>query len=361
MKVLELCYKNYRNLKDGKFIPSDKINVIYGDNAQGKTNLLEAIWIFTGGRSFRGTKDSDLIKFNEKESRIFLKVLSREREKDLEIKVSSKKRKVLINSVEKRSAIELVGKFCSVIFAPNHLMLVKGGPALRRKFLDTAICQVTPKYAKFISNYNHVLNQRNSLLKDIKKHPELIDTLDIWDDRLAVYGVEIISKRIQYVNHLKEFSKFFHEGISSKKEILSLEYENSFKENMDLTKENFKEGLIKARNTDIALKCTTFGPHRDDLKILINKKSAKLFASQGQQRSAVLALKLAEAEIFKKVFNVSPVILLDDVMSELDEKRQDFILNSISENQVFITCCEPISALKLRNGKSFRVASGEFF
>lgn len=361
MKVLELSYKNYRNLKDGNFIPSDKINVIYGDNAQGKTNLLEAIWIFTGGRSFRGTKDIDLITFDKKESRIFLKVFCEKRNQELEIEVSQKKRKVLVNSIEKRSAIELVGKFCSVIFAPNHLMLIKGGPALRRKFLDTAICQVVPKYAKFISSYNHVLNQRNSLLKDIKKHPELIDTLDIWDDRLSVYAVEIIFQRIQYVNYLKEFSRGFHEGISSKKEILTLEYETSLKENSDLNKENFKAGLLRSRSADIALRCTTFGPHRDDLKILINKKSARLFASQGQQRSAVLALKLAEAEIFKKIFNVSPVILLDDVMSELDEKRQDFILNSISENQVFITCCEPTSALNLKNGKSFRVSSGEFF
>lgn len=360
MKVLELFYKNYRNLKDGKFIPSDKINVIYGENAQGKTNLLESIWIFTGGRSFRGTKDSDLIRFGEKFLDVSLNIFSEGRNQELKIEVFEKKRKIKINSLEKSSPVDLVGKFCAVIFSPNHLMLIKDGPIIRRKFLDAAICQVKPGYAKLIAKYNHVLRQRNALLKDIKYHSELLDTLDIWDENLIIYAQSIIKTRLQYVDYLKKFSQEFHAGISSQKEVLDVRYEiSNFSQDCDLGLEFFRERLKSTRKLDVTFGCTNFGPHRDDLKISLNEKSAKLFASQGQQRSIVLAIKLAEAEIFKKVFKKTPVILLDDVMSELDEHRQDFILNSIKENQVFITCCEPTAAIKLQNGQSFRVFDGE--
>lgn len=363
MRVLELECKNYRNLRIGKFFPDSKINVIHGNNAQGKSNLLEAIWIFTGGRSFRGTKDSDIVKFKEKRMETTLKLEKEDRVQELKIELFDKKRKVSINSVAKSSPAELVGNFCSVVFSPTHLALIKDGPSLRRKFLDTAICQIKSSYAKILFNYNHVLAQRNALLKSLKFNKSLSETLEVWDEKVAIYAAEIVKERLDYIAHLKKFAQFFHDGISAHKEVLELTYVTPCGERLECNSNlsrALEEKLKLSRDTDIALGYSSIGPHRDDIKISIDNKPARTYASQGQQRSAVLALKLAEAEILKNVFKKTPVILLDDVMSELDETRQDFVLNSIEGNQVFITCCEPSTALNLKKGKLFKVQAGEF-
>lgn len=358
MKVLELECKNYRNLTKSKFVPGEKINVIFGENAQGKSNILEALWIFTGGRSFRGTKDADIVTFDELKTEANLKIEKEDRIQELKIEILDKKRKVSINSVTKSSPAELVGAFCAVVFSPAHLSLLKDGPGLRRKFLDTAICQIKPGYAKILFSYNHVLAQRNALLKDLRVHRRHADTLAIWDEKLSTLAAEIVEERLVYAAHLKKFASFFHAGISSQRESLELSYVSTAAVGDEVCFEKIKEKLKKSRETDIALGYTTVGPHRDDVKISINRKVAKTYASQGQQRSAVLAIKLAEAEILKNVFQKTPVILLDDVMSELDERRQDFILNSLDGNQVFITCCEPTVALSLRNGRLFKMVNG---
>ena len=365
MKVLELSFKNYRNLKNGNFTPDSGVNIICGNNAQGKTNLLEAIWLFTGGRSFRGTKDSDLITFKKKKSDLSMCLFSDERNQSLKISLDENSRKVAVNEVTKKQASELIGNFCAVAFSPIHLALIKDGPAARRKFLDTAICQIQPLYAKTIFKYIHTLSQRNCLLKEIKYKKSLYSTLEIWDEKLAIFAANLILKRIKYIELLKDLSKEAYEKISRNNEKLEIRYEtnNYGKENIETQNlvEQIKEKLKKAHNEDIAVGFTTIGPHRDDFKILIDGKSAKMFSSQGQQRSAVLAMKLSEATILNKICKKSPVILLDDVMSELDSYRQDYILNSFSNEQIFITCCETETLKKLKCGTSFTIDNGIIF
>jgi len=372
VNIEKLKLENFRNLEKSVLEPDSNVNIIFGDNAQGKTNILEAIWIFTGGRSFRNTKDLDLINFKETFSKLEISLFTENRTQNLKIELSKPKRKVYVNDVLKHTPSDYVGKFCSVIFSPTHLSLIKDGPQHRRRFLDAAICQINPTYAKRLTIYNHILNQRNQLLKSIKAKPNLEDTLFVWNDRLSKEAAVIISLRLQYVNLLKEYTKSIYKNFTKEKENLSLSYfSNSLSKDLMKKSENEEEEidieeiseyvltrLRDVKNEETILGYTTVGPHRDDFEIYINNKKAKIFASQGQQRSAVLSLKLAESEIVEKNCKKTPVILLDDVMSELDSQRQDFILNSISNRQVFITCCDPTSLTKMTAGKTYEVKSG---
>ena len=254
MKVQGLELENYRNFDKEYFNPNPGINIIYGDNAQGKTNLIEAIWLFTGGKSFRGAKDLDLISFSQKQATVSAKVFLENREQDLKIELTSPKRKTYVNGNLKKNSSEYVGKFCSVVFSPAHLSLIKDGPGHRRKFLDTAICQISPYYAKTVSLYNHILDQRNKLIKDMASHPELERTLSIWDEKLACAAGEIIKKRLQYVNLLKENTKSIYLDLSNNKENLEINYiSNIFsKKNSDNKSiENLVlDRLEKSRNED---------------------------------------------------------------------------------------------------------------
>ncbi|MBR1778942.1 MAG: DNA replication/repair protein RecF [Clostridia bacterium] len=371
MNIKKIEYENFRNLSRGFIEPSEGVNVIYGENAQGKTNLLEAIWIFTGGRSFRSAKDLDLIKFKEQYAKVNMKLFAEKRDQDLKIEISKPKRKTYVNEVLKKSPSDYVGKFCSVIFSPSHLSLIKEGPGCRRKFLDTTICQMYPMYAKNVTVYNHILNQRNQLLKSIKKQPGLIETLFVWNEKLAKKAAEIVKFRIQYVNSLKESTECIYRNFTKEKETLRLHYYSNAvpREFLNIDKilslDEMASFIIKklesAKQEELFLGYTLIGPHRDDFEVYIDDKKARSFASQGQQRSAVLSLKLAEAELIKKICGKTPVILLDDVMSELDANRQDFILNSIHDRQVFITCCEPEDIGKMADGKTFEVKDGKIY
>lgn len=359
MIVTQLKFKGFRNLKDGCINPSDGINIIYGDNAQGKTNLLECIWLFNGVRSFRGSKDNELISFEEKFASINMEFFSDERLQNAQINILNGKRQAIINGVTKNAPSHLIGKFCSIVFSPEHLMLVKSGPSERRKFIDGAICQIYPKYAIYLSKYNKLLNQRNALLKEINKNKDLMTTLDIWDEKLCIAGAEIIERRIKYIELLKEKAGEFHNGISENKETLELSYNSNLKNlnNSEIAKELYN-GLKKRRREDMFLGHTSVGPHRDDIDIILNGKTAKTFASQGQQRSIVLSLKLSEAVLLYETIGEKPVILLDDVLSELDAFRQDFLINKIFGWQVFITCCEKNIINKLKSGKIFKIENG---
>ncbi len=364
MKVNALEFVNYRNLSDNRIEPSDKVNVIYGFNAQGKTNLLEAVWLFSGGHSFRGAKDSEIIKFGENKARLFMEFNAGRREQKAEILYQGSKKEVIINSVKKSSAAFLSQHFSAVVFSPEHLTLIKNGPSLRRKFIDGSICQQDLRFAVRLNKYNQTLQQRNALLKEISKHKELKDTLEIWDDVLIELGAEIILKRLEFLEKLKVIAKELHSGISSKSEELEIKYcSTALREEGIFSKEEIAEMLKKEfkrlRREDIYLGVTNAGPHRDDLEFFINSKSARRFGSQGQQRSIVLSLKLSEARIMKDAFEEPPVVLLDDVMSELDVKRQEFLLKNTEENQVFITCCEPLNSEHLNNAKLFEIKEGE--
>ena len=362
MEIKKLSFDNFRNLVKGEVTFGSGINVIYGNNAQGKTNLLEALWLFTGGHSFRGNKDKELPKLVDGVNLGYCKLsadfYSFKREQNAEIIIKDGKKTCSLNGIGNKSAAFLVGKICAVIFSPEHLDLIKEGPSKRRAFIDAAICQIKPSYASLLSKYNRVVTQRNALIKDIYKYPYLEDTLDVWNERMAMLGSEIISERIKYIEALKPFVKDIYSGMSSLKENLSLDYVVSFKIEGDVYT-SFKNALNEAYKTDVNQGFSTVGPHRDDLALFIDGKSVRSYGSQGQQRSCVLALKLSEAIMLEKATGEAPVILLDDVMSELDFLRQDYLLNRLHGKQVFITCCSPETVNLLKKGKTFYMENGE--
>lgn len=356
MKIKKLSLKGYRNIKNMEIFPSEGINIIYGDNAQGKTNLLEGIWLFTGCKSFRGTKDTELVGFNQSFARLDMDFNAFDRDQNASIVIESNRRASL-NGVQLSSAARMMGEFLAVVFSPAHLSLVQAGPSQRRRFLDTALSQVSRRYAAALTEYNKVLLQRNYLLKDIPRHSELLDTLDIWDFQLAGAAKVILEERISYTDKIKQIAKEIYGGLSSSTEEMSMSYQRKVPEGLPADSE--PSLLLKqTRREDILSGSTNYGIHRDDLQIEINALSAREFGSQGQQRSSALALKLAEARIVKDFTGEQPIALLDDVMSELDPSRQDYILNHIQGWQVFITCCDPSAKLRMYKGSSFEVQKG---
>lgn len=360
MKITRLTVQSFRNLMPDSIQPHACMNLIYGENAQGKTNLLEAMWLFTGGHSFRGVKDADLIQFGADACTLELEFFAQERDQTASLTLANGKRTASINGIPQRSAVSLVGTFCAVLFSPEHLSFVKGGPGQRRAFLDTALCQSRPAYAKQFALYQRTLQQRNSLLKDIPRHPELLDTLEIWDQKLSAYGSYLVQQRQQYLSLIAQPVREMYAGISRGKEELSLSYVSSVRHDPDTPfgQADFYEALHSARQSDLAFGYTAIGPHRDDLDLRVDQISARLFGSQGQQRSIVLAVKLAEAEALQRLTGEPPVIFLDDVLSELDAGRQDFLLNHLKGRQVFLTCCDPNQVRGFQNGALLRVEQG---
>lgn len=362
MKVKSLKFYDFRNLKDNIIYPGEGINVIYGDNAQGKTNFLEAIWLFSGGHSFRGSKESELTRIGSKSSKLEMEFFSQERVQKATIRFSGNKKEIEINAVSRPSSAYLSQCFAAVVFSPEHLSLVKNGPSLRRRFIDGAICQQKIKFALLLSKYNHTLFQRNALLKEIYRHPELEETLCIWDDYIIALGAKIILERINFINKLNIIAADFHKGISKDKEELYIDYVSSAEIKLGDTEEDIirklKESFCKSKKEDIKLSCTNCGPHRDDLDFFINSMKVKTFGSQGQQRSVVLSLKLAEAQMLREYFGEAPVVLLDDVLSEIDRNRQEFLLENTRGCQTFITGCEP-PVKDGENIKIFTVNKGE--
>lgn len=363
MKVNALRFENYRNLADNTILPCPEVNVIYGDNAQGKTNMLEALWLFCGGHSFRGSKDSETVCWGKSFARLDMRFFGQEREQTASIKIQGGKKQVEINGVSKTSAASLIERYCAVVFAPDHLNLIKRGPSERRKFIDSAICREKLKNAVALSKYNRALAQRNSLLKEIYKNPKLKNQLLVWDEPLAMAGAVVIKNRLEYIKLLTDKAMGYHSGISREAEKLSVAYVSSLDIDEDMTlgdiKATFVSKLENSVDDDIKTGFTNNGPHRDDIEIKINGRNARSYASQGQQRSAVLSLKLAEANVLKERMGEHPIILLDDVLSELDNNRQDFLLNELNDCQVFITCCERSNKEQLKNGKVFHIHNGE--
>ena len=363
MYVTGLQFKNYRNLDDGIIKPEKNINIIYGNNAQGKTNILESLWLFCGGHSFRASKENEFIKFGESFAKINVKFFSSQREQEAEILYNGGKKEVIINGVKKHSSSSLIGKYTAVIFSPDDLTLIKRGPSARRRFIDSAVCREKIQNAVVLSKFNQTLNQRNALLKDIYKHPELKTTLEIWDENFCYFGAKVIVQRLEYIEKIIEYAEKFHRGISDNKEKLEIKYISNCSAKRNHSVEEVRVKLREALKRNIDDDCrtgfTNAGPQRDDIEFFINKKKAKMFASQGQQRSAVLSLKLAEAKALSEMTGENPVILLDDVLSELDKKRQSFLLNQISDYQVFITCCDFNEAQFTNTGKKFFVEEGK--
>ena len=334
MVIKSLKLKNYRNynLLDLNFDPNT--NILYGDNAQGKTNILEALYLTGTTKSHRGTKDRDIIQFGYDESHIETIVEKRGIcvQVDMQLRKNSPKG-IAIDKVPIRKAGELFGIVHFVFFSPEDLNIIKEGPAGRRRFIDLELSQLDKIYLSNLSNYNRIINQRNSLLKDIYGQKNLLDTLDIWDMQLAAYGTKILERRREFIKQVNEIISDIHYKLTGRKEKISISYEAS-SGNVSL-----EEALKRYRDRDIRMKSTTVGPHRDDICFTTDSRlDVRKFGSQGQQRTAALSLKLSEIELVKKVIRDTPVLLLDDVLSELDKHRQNYLLDSIHDIQTIITC-----------------------
>ena len=333
MKIKQLKLENYRNYDLLELDFDSSTNILYGDNAQGKTNILESIYMCGTTKSHRGTKDRDMIRFGQEEAHIEA-VIDKKGvpfEIDIHLKNNSPKG-VAINKMPIRRAIELFGIVNIVFFSPEDLNIIKNGPSERRKFIDLELSQLDKVYLSDLSNYNRIVNQRNKLLKDVYDKKDLIETLDIWDLQLVNYGKKIIDRRNQFIVELNEIVAKVHEQLTGGKEHLQIYYEPS------ASSVDFEINLKKNREKDIKMKITSVGPHRDDICFMADGLDIRKFGSQGQQRTAALSLKLSEIEIVKKVINDTPILLLDDVLSELDKHRQNYLLDSISDIQTLITC-----------------------
>ena len=364
MQVTGLKVSQFRNLQNLELHPCPGVNVIYGENGQGKSNLLEAIWLFTGAGSFRQSKLHEMIRIGESASVLEMEFYDAQREQTGWMKLSGRK-EVQFNRIPCRTQSEIAGHFYGVVFSPSDLDLIQGGPKFRRQFCDDAISQLRPQYAEYLDGYRKVLDQRNSLLKEILRQPSLQDTLFLWDEQLARLGTIISLYRKDYLHKLNRFCQPLYQGLSGGKESFSLRYQSSAFEDLEQldsytpqTVEAYQHKLAEGLETDLRQGSTSVGIHRDDLEIQVNGLSVRVYGSQGQQRSSVLAMKFGEASIIRRITGEQPVLLLDDVMSELDAGRQAYILNHIKDTQVFLTCCDPAGPLRMKQGKSFHIQNG---
>lgn len=358
MKVEKFFCRNFRNIEEAEITAHGGTNVIYGQNAQGKTNLVEGIWLFCGAKSFRSNHDGELIRFGQERAKLKLQFDAFGRSQEAEIDIEGR-RSATLNGIKLKNAGELCGNFYAVVFSPSHLSLIKDGPVLRRRMLDIAIGQLYPNYVDQLRTYNRAMQQRNSLLKDVRYSSYLMDMLVSFEEAMAESGASIIEHRKKYMANLGPEITEIYKEISGSREQLRVEYTPSaFGESIAEIKKNLEKAFLSARKEDIAAGTTSVGPHREDITFLLDGINARNFGSQGQQRSCVLALKLAEAQVIKKATGEQPVMLFDDVMSELDEGRQESILNRFSDTQVFITCCEKEQLSRLKEGKTFRAQNG---
>ena len=333
IKSLELNnYRNYNNLS----IEFERgTNILYGNNAQGKTNILESIYVASTTKSHRGSKDREIINFEKDEAHIKATVMKKDVPIRIDIHLKKNKSKgIAINGIPIRKASELFGVLNVVFFSPEDLNIIKNGPAERRRFIDLELCQLDKIYVHNLVNYNKIVNQRNKLLRDLgfNYDKELVSTLDIWDMQLADYGAKIITRRNQFIDEINEIIYGIHRNITNGKEELIVRYEPN------ITGNNIYEELVRSRDKDLKLKTTSVGPHRDDISFLNKKIDIRKFGSQGQQRTAALSLKLSEIELVKSIIKDTPILLLDDVLSELDSNRQKHLLGNLYNVQTIITC-----------------------
>ena len=344
IKSLEL--QNFRNYDSLSMTFDSGTNILYGDNAQGKTNILEAIYLSATTKSHKGSKDKDVVNFQADEAHIrtYVEKDGLENRVDMHLR-KSKSKGIAINGQKIKKAADLLGLLNVVFFSPEDLSIIKNGPAERRRFVDMELSQLDSFYLYNLNNYNKIVNQRNKLLKDLYFQPGLRETLSIWDSQLVSYGSKIIERRISFVKQLNEIIYDIHKKLSGGREELEIIYEP------DVSMEDYERSLALSQERDMKLKMTSTGPHRDDFSFMVRKvnpddESApkadaidiRKFGSQGQQRTAALSLKLAEIELVKKLTKDTPLLLLDDVLSELDSNRQNYLLNSIGGIQTIITC-----------------------
>lgn len=335
MIVESLKLQNYRNYEYLNMNFDEKINIIYGDNAQGKTNILESMYVCATSKSHRGSKDREIIRFDNDESHIKVNVKKNDMNYRIDMHLKKNKPKgIAVNGIPIKRAVELFGILNIVFFSPEDLNIIKNGPSERRRFIDMELSQLDKIYLDCLINYNKVVNQRNSLLKEyaFSGREDIISSLDIWDMQLVKYGNDVIKSREKFVKEINYLVKSIHTKLSGDREQLEIIYEPCVKE------QDFESELVRVRDRDLKFKCTNIGPHKDDMCFLINGMDVRKYGSQGQQRTAALSLKLAEIELVKQIIHDTPVLFLDDVLSELDSRRQNFLLDSIGNIQTMITC-----------------------
>ncbi len=353
IKSIELAdYRNYDTLT----MEFDKgTNILYGDNAQGKTNILEAVFVAATTKSHRGSKDREIINFHREEAHIrtYLEKDGVESRVDMHLR-KNKSKGIAIDGQKIKKAADLLGLCNVVFFSPEDLGIIKNGPAERRRFVDMELCQLDSVYLHSLNNYNKIINQRNKLLKDLYLKPELRATLGVWDMQLVNFGTKVIQRRKLFVDQLNEIIYGIHGKLSGGREELKVLYEPH------VGVEDFERKLAQNQERDIKAKMTSVGPHRDDFAFMLGEIDIRTFGSQGQQRTAALSLKLSEIELVKKITGDTPVLLLDDVLSELDSNRRNFLLDSIGDIQTIITCTglEEFVNHRFEINKVYRVAEG---
>ena len=362
MKILTLRLENFRNFEDQTFEFTEGINILAGNNAQGKTNCIEAVYFCSCLKSYRVLREEQLIRFGADKATVTLTFEIRGREEQLQILFTRNKPKEFrYNGLVVPRLRDLLGCFHAVIFTPDHLNLIKEGPHKRRNFLDMALCSLDLKYTDQLLNYQKIIKNRNALLRQCRERPEMADMLEIWDEKLAEAGAYIALARREYIDRLSEYAKNYYSEISDGAEKLKLIYLNQFTKD-PATQEEYRrlmlDRLLKMRRTDIEMGQTMSGIHKDDILMLLSGKSMKFFASQGQIRSAVLAIKLGEAQCITAKVGTEPVLLLDDILSELDGKRQKFIFRRMEGRQTLLSTCE-LGKIRQKGDKVFRIKEGK--
>lgn len=355
MIIKSIDLQNFRNYELQKIDFDSGTNILYGDNAQGKTNILEAIYVSATTKSHKGSKDKEIINFDKEEAHIrtYLEKENVETRVDMHLR-KNKSKGIAIDGQKIKKAADLMGLLNVVFFSPEDLSIIKDGPAERRRFADMELCQLDSFYLYNLNHYNKIIGQRNKLLKDMYFQPELKETLNIWDSQLVSFGSKIIERREQFVKQLGDIIFDIHKKLSGGKEELVIAYEP------DVSIEDFEKQMKYNQDKDIRLKQTTTGPHRDDFSFVVNGVDIRKYGSQGQQRTAALSLKLSEIELVKKISKDTPVLLLDDVLSELDSNRQNYLLNSIGNIQTIITCTglDEFINNRFEINKIFKVTNG---
>lgn len=356
MFIKTLSLKDYRNYKYSVVNFSNGINILFGKNAQGKTNIIEAIYLCATSKSHRTSNDKELINLDNSEAHIKLTVNKRGIDEIIDIHIKKNNRKgIAINRIPIKKLNELLGIVNVIIFSPEDLGLIKNGPKERRRFLNLELCQLDNIYYYNLQQYQKILKQRNNLLKKLKKINKIDETISIWDNQLVHYGTKIIYRREEFISNLNEIINKIHSDISGNKENLQIEYEKN------ISDIDFKQKLENNLEKDIRFGTTSVGPHRDDMMFLVNGIDIRKYGSQGQQRTAALSLKLSEIRLVEDKIEDTPILLLDDVLSELDDDRQKYLINSLENIQTIVTCTGVEDYIKnsIDIGKLYKVSEGK--
>ncbi len=365
MYIKSVDLKNFRNYENTKIEFINGINVIYGRNGQGKTNIVESIYIASTGKSHRNSRDLDMLKFGQESFNVFIKAMEDNDETTLDILFRKEKGKMIkVNEIPVKKYSDLVGRMRSVIFAPDDLGIIKDGPSERRRFLDNAISQIKPNYLYQINRMNKVFANKNALIKSKRDFKTIKDELEIWNDQLSRIFAYVMRERLSYIERLSFFSDKRCKEISGNEELIEIKYKTLLDKKEILENNEIEKKIYDIMNIisqdEVRRNGIIYGVQRDEIKIIINGKEAKTYGSQGQQRTAALSLKLAEMDIIESEFNENPILMLDDVMSELDEYRRDYLFKSINGRQIIITCTEKdIVPKNVYNVKYINVDKGE--